>query len=146
MAPTYAGLKPASALASRVARASSKKVGTRCELLLARAVRRLGLRPRLNVATLPGNPDLVFPRAKVAVFCDGDFWHGRSFARRKKRLARGHNAPYWIAKIAANIARDRRHNAALKKAGWRVLRFWDAEIVESPEAAALAVKSAVAAT
>ncbi|MGQ0506120.1 MAG: hypothetical protein ACT4TC_12470 [Myxococcaceae bacterium] len=93
-------------MASRVARAASRKVGTNCEVLFVRAVRRMGLRPRLNVETLPGKPDLAFPRAKVVVFCDGDFWHGRDFARRKRRLIRGHNAPYWVAKIATNCSRS----------------------------------------
>lgn len=135
----YVGLKPASALASSKARSSSLKTGTRCELLLVNAVRALGFRPALNVDALPGKPDLVFRRAKLVVFCDGDFWHGRRFIARKRRLSKGHNAPYWVAKIAGNIARDRRNNAQLKEAGWRIFRFWESEITANVDAVAKAV-------
>lgn len=51
-----------------------------------------GLRYRCNVAYLPGKPDIVFARARIAIFCDGDFWHGRDLEERVKKLARGHNA------------------------------------------------------
>jgi DNA mismatch endonuclease (patch repair protein) len=99
----------------------------------------LGLRPKLNVKTLPGTPDLVFPSSKLVVFCDGDFWHGRNLAQRTKRLEAGHNAPYWVAKISANVTRDRRHNAALRQAGWRVLRFWESQIAGDTDAVALTI-------
>src|SRR5207237_824579 len=96
-AARYTGLSPASALASRIASAASRKSGTSPELLLVHALRQLGLKPSLNVADLPGHPDIVFRAAKVAVFCDGDFWHGRNFAERRRKLCRGHNAQYWVA-------------------------------------------------
>lgn len=125
---SFVGRSAASESASRAARGSSRKSGTRCEVILLKAVRRLGLRPKVNVATLAGKPDLVFPEPKVVVFCDGDFWHGRNFASRKRKLARGHNAPYWVTKISGNIVRDRRQNAKLRREGWRVLRYWETDI------------------
>lgn len=90
--PSYVGLRPASEQASKAARGSSRKTDTRCEVLLRSALFRAGFRFRKNVATLPGKPDIVFPGPKVAVFCDGDFWHGRDWERRKQKLATGTNA------------------------------------------------------
>src|SRR6185369_12169152 len=130
--PRYQGLAPASPAASQRARASSKKSGTRCEVALAAALRRLRLSPALCVADLPGRPDLVFSRRRLAVFCDGDFWHGRNLARRLERLAAGHNAGYWVEKIRANVARDRRNRRQLRAAGWTVLRFWETDILRDP--------------
>jgi DNA mismatch endonuclease (patch repair protein) len=82
----------------------------------------------VDVKTLPGRPDIVFLGARVVVFCDGDFWHGRDLSARLARLAAGHNAAYWIAKVQANVARDRRQTEALERAGWVVLRFWESTI------------------
>ena len=127
--PTFEGLTPSSERASAAARAASVKVGTRCELALRRALWRRGLRYRLHDADLPGHPDIVFPKHRVAVFCDGDFWHGRDFDARVAKLERGHNAAYWIAKVCKNIERDIRHTRALEMAGWVVLRFWETDLL-----------------
>jgi len=70
------------------------------------------------------------------VFCDGDFWHGRDLQARLERLATGHNAPYWLAKIRTNVERDRRNDAALRADGWRVLRLWETDILRDTPAAA----------
>jgi DNA mismatch endonuclease, patch repair protein len=96
--------------------------------LLRRALWRLGLRYRVDVAALPGRPDVVFGRSRVVVFCDGDFWHGRNLDERVRKLAGGHNAPYWVAKITSNVARDRRHDEALARDGWLVMRVWETDI------------------
>lgn len=130
--PSFKRLAPASAQASRAAAGASRKAGTTCELLLRRALWRLGYRYRLNAIGLAGRPDIVFPRHRVAVFCDGDFWHGRDLVRRLNRLAAGHNAAYWTAKICANVERDARNTKALEKLGWTVLRFWEGDIVRAP--------------
>lgn len=71
---------------------------------------------------------MVFPREKVAVFADGDFWHGRNLAQRLARLAKGHNSEYWIRKLQSNIARDRRVRRQLNALGWRVIRVWESDI------------------
>jgi DNA mismatch endonuclease, patch repair protein len=130
--PRYQGLTPASRTASERARASSRKSGTRCEVALAAALRRLRLSPSLCVAALPGRPDLVFARQRLAVFCDGDFWHGRGLARRLARLAEGHNPGYWVEKIRGNVSRDRRNRRLLRDSGWTVLRFWETDILRDP--------------
>jgi len=82
---------------------------------------------------LPGKPDVVFPRARLAVFCDGDFWHGRDWESRLEKLQRGSNSTYWVAKIQANIERDLRHGQALRQLGWQVLRLWEKDILGDPE-------------
>ncbi|HYO71325.1 MAG TPA: very short patch repair endonuclease [Archangium sp.] len=125
---SYEGLRPASKRASAAARGSSRKSGTRCELLLRKALWQRGWRYRVDASNLPGRPDIVFHRLKVAIFVDGDFWHGRSLDQRIAKLARGHNAPYWVAKIKANVERDQRNTRALEVAGWKVLRLWETDI------------------
>src|SRR5262245_59222595 len=98
-APSFLGLKPASARASSLARGASIKQNTRCEVVLRSTLWSLGFRYRVNVESLPGRPDIVFPGRRVVVFCDGDFWHGRQLRRRLRKLAKGHNARYWVAKV-----------------------------------------------
>lgn len=100
----------------------------------------MGLRYRKNVETLPGKPDIVFVRAKVAVFCDGDFWHGRDWQKQRAKLAKGSNATYWLAKIASNIERDKHNTELLERSGWRVMRLWETDIKRDPHAAACRVR------
>jgi DNA mismatch endonuclease (patch repair protein) len=126
--PSYRGLRPASAKATAAARGSSRKTDTGCEVTLRRALWAAGCRYRKNVRTLPGRPDVVFLGAKVAVFCDGDFWHGRDWKSRQQKLRRGTNADYWLAKIQRNMERDRENSRLLREMGWIVLRFWESEV------------------
>ena len=82
-----------------------------------------GWRFRKHVSSLPGTPDIVFSRQGVAIFIDGDFWHGYRFPRWKGNLSQ-----FWIAKIQKNRIRDRRNFAKLRRLGWRVARLWQHEI------------------
>src|SRR5215469_10089649 len=125
--PSFQGLQSASAFASAAARGASRKVNTRCELLLRRALWQRGLRYRLHHPGLPGRPDIVFRKHGLVVFCDGDFWHGRDLETRLTKLTRGHNAAYWVAKVKANVERDLRHTRTLKDLGWVVLRVWETD-------------------
>jgi DNA mismatch endonuclease (patch repair protein) len=143
--PSFVGLAAVSESASKAARGSSRKRDTRCELLLRRELWRRGLRYRIDVRSLPGRPDIVLARARVAVFCDGDFWHGRDLERRSDALAKGHNAPYWVAKIRTNVERDRSNTRKLEELGWEVLRLWETEILRDVAAAADKVAHAVTA-
>ena len=138
-APSYQGLRPASARATAAARGSSKKTRTRCEMLLRRALWRHGCRFRVDATELPGRPDVVFTKAKVAIFCDGDFWHGKDWPERRQKLARGANAEYWIAKIGRNLERDLEVSARLRDRGFIVLRFWESEIRRDVEAVCVLV-------
>jgi len=136
--PSYAGRSPASAAASRVGRGNTK-VGTRPERLLRAALRRLGLNFRYQAGQLLGAPDILFPQEQIAVFCDGDFWHGRRWPERKVKLMRGTNAAYWVAKIARNRARDRSIGRVLRALGWRVIRVWETDVCRNPDRVARAI-------
>lgn len=96
------------------------------EQALAKALWHKGYRYRLNWRALPGSPDIVLTRQRLAIFVDGSFWHGRDWAQRKPRLKR--NRAYWIEKIEENMARDRRNDALLQAQGWSVLHFWEEEV------------------
>jgi DNA mismatch endonuclease, patch repair protein len=137
--PSYKGLWPASTKASRIASAASKKKDTRPERLLRVALEDAGLNHEVDVVALPGRPDVVIPTARLAVFCDGDFWHGRNLQRRLAKLRAGHNASYWISKIRANVSRDRRVKKQLTKLGWSVIRLWEGDVRAAPNRAAARV-------
>jgi len=142
-APSYKGLSPASPTASQIASAGSAKRDTRPEVLLRQALWRTGLRYRVEVGSLPGRPDVAIATARLAVFCDGDFWHGRDLRRRLKKLAAGHNGHYWVSKIRSNVDRDRRVNKLLHGSGWEVMRLWESDVLANPEHAAKAVLTVV---
>lgn len=80
---------------------------------------------------VPGKPDIALPSKKLAVFVNGDFWHGYRFSAWRRRIP----GEYWRDKIASNIKRDRTHLRALKKQGWRVLKVWGHELLDDPELA-----------
>jgi DNA mismatch endonuclease, patch repair protein len=98
------------------------------ELRLASILRAAKIKGWRRHQPLPGHPDFVFRRQRVAIFVDGCFWHG---CHRHCRMPRG-NRSYWRAKIARNSARDRRSNRLLRSRGWRVLRIWGHSLA-SPE-------------
>ena len=105
-----------------------KSVGTRDtgpELLLRKALHRLGYRYRLHVKALPGRPDLAFPRRRKVIFVHGCFWHGHSC--RWGRLPKS-RTEYWGPKIATNCSRDRRTLRKVRAAGWQPLVVWQCEI------------------
>lgn len=102
-------------------------LGNRSESEIERELRsqlhQRGLRFRKHFAPLPGlrcRPDVVFTRQRVAIFVDGCFWHRCPIHGTEPKA----NQSYWRPKLDANVARDRRNDALLAEAGWRVLRFW----------------------
>jgi DNA mismatch endonuclease (patch repair protein) len=99
---------------------------TRPEIVLRRLLHKSGLRYSLHISDLPGKPDIVFKHIKLAVFVDGDFWHGWKFRSLSNRLS-----PRWSLKIKSNIIRDRKNHKDLEKDGWRVLRFWEHEVLKN---------------
>lgn len=127
--PSFSSLYPASERSSKAARGASRKEGTKCELRLRRALWAMGYRYFLKIGRgLPGRPDIVFRGPRVVVFCDGDFWHGRDWPTRRRKLNAGHNPQYWVQKIERNIERDQRQTKALEDEGWVVLRYWEGDI------------------
>ena len=100
---------------------ANKSKGTKPELVLAKAMWALGLRYRKNSGSIFGKPDFSFKKYKVAVFVDGEFWHGKDWEQKKAEI-KG-NREFWIAKIERNIQRDIEVTGRLKAEGWMVLRF-----------------------
>jgi len=95
-----------------------RSTNTQVELTIRRLLHRRGLRYRIHGTSLPGKPDIVFPKAKVSVFIDGDFWHGLRFAQWQHKLQ-----PYWCDKIAGNRRRDQLNFQRLRRRGWKVIRL-----------------------
>ena len=96
------------------------------EVRVRSAIYERGLRFRKHVRNLPGCPDIVFPHAKLAVFIDGDFWHGYDFENWSNRVE-----GYWKQKIEGNRERDIRYTEDLHKLGWQVIRIWQHEFNEN---------------
>lgn len=126
-APRFDDFNPSSCTSSRVMRGNRYK-DTSAELLLRSELWKCGLRYRLHVRSLPGKPDIVLKRQQVAVFVDGDFWHGRNWKKRKYKLEHGTNSNYWVKKIKYNIDRDQLVDKELKQRGWLVIRLWENDI------------------
>ncbi len=120
---------------------SNKSKGTKPELLLAKAMWALGLRYRKNSGSIFGKPDFSFKKYKVAVFVDGEFWHGKDWEQRKAEI-KG-NREFWIAKIERNIRRDMEVTGRLKAEGWTVLRFWSNDVVKNAGCHAEKVKEII---
>lgn len=104
----------------------NKSKDTKPELLLRKELWKRGLRYRKNYKGTCGKPDIVFIKAKIAVFVDGKMWHGYDWEHQKHDFKS--NREFWIPKIEQNIARDLKVNKTLIEQGWRVIRFWDFEI------------------
>ena len=137
--PSFKGYTSSSDIQTRAKRAI-RSSNTAPEIALRRALHRLGLRFRLNTGHLPGRPDLIFPSARVAIFCDGDFWHGRDWDNLSISLGRRANPDYWLAKIEYNRNRDIEVTQELANVGWRVMRLWEGDILQDPDEAAKRVK------
>ena len=86
---------------------------------------------------------MVLDRARVCVFCDGDFWHGRNWPKLRRQLGRRANAGYWLAKIARNMQRDLEQSRKLRTLGFAVVRLWEGDILADTAAAAERVVAAV---
>lgn len=140
--PRYEKFVSSSTVASEIKR-RVKRSHTRAELLIRQELWARGYRYRLHVRGLPGCPDLVFRERRVIVFVDGDFWHGRNWSQRKTRLAAGSNAEYWLAKIGANRARDRKRTSELRRLGWFVVRLWETDVLKDITRAADLVEGAL---
>ena len=99
------------------------------EMIVRRALTRLGLRYRLHRKDLPGSPDVAMPGRRLALFVHGCFWHGHDCARGARVPKQ--NRDYWIAKIARNRARDAANREALAAMGWRAETLWECELKDA---------------
>ena len=107
-----------------------KSKDTSIEVRLRKALWHKGYRYRKNYKGLPGTPDIVLTRYKIAIFCDSEFFHGKDWDELRLRLENGSNSSYWVKKISRNIERDSRNDRSLKAVDWTVLRFWGKDIMK----------------
>lgn len=102
--------------------------GTKPELAVAELLAGAGLRWEEHCKDLPGRPDFVMRDLRIAIFVDGDFWHGWRFPAWRLKLSE-----HWERKIEGNIKRDIRNFRTLRRSGWKVVRIWEHQIKKSPE-------------
>ena len=103
----------------------------KAETILAKRLWHEGYRYRRNYKKLPGSPDIALTTCRVAVFVDGEFWHGENWEERKAKLK--HNREYWIEKIEENMARDKRVDAQLQEMGWTTIHFWEKQVLKKTD-------------
>lgn len=133
------------AVTSRIMRKIPQK-DTRAEVFLRKELFRRGHRYRKNVLSLPGKPDILFTRAKLCVFVDGDFWHGREWRNRGYSTieeAFKTNQDYWVKKIKTNIARDREVEKELEALGYSFLRIWESVVLKDVSSTANLVEESL---
>lgn len=121
---------------------------SKAELALRRALHAAGVRYRLHAPDVTGRPDLVFRRRRLAVFVDGDLWHGNpEEVRRRGRASLAELFPtrteWWVAKIERTMARDREVTEALQTSGWTVIRLWEYDVLRDPEGCAARIRQAL---
>lgn len=105
---------------------------TSIELKVRKYLFSLGYRYRVNYKELPGKPDIVFTKKKIAIFIHGCYWHGHNCNSRYAHVSKS-NTDYWNTKIQRNQERDKRNIEQLEKDGWKVIVLWECEIKENFE-------------
>lgn len=106
---------------------------TAIELALRKALWKKGYRYRKHYDCIPGKPDIVLTKYKIAIFCDGEFFHGKDWEVLKNQLERGNNSEFWIKKISRNMEHDEEINHQLLFMGWTVIRFWGKDILKNTD-------------
>ena len=101
------------------------------EVVLEKLLWHSGVRYRKNYKALPGKPDIAITKQKIAIFIDGEFWHGYNWEYYKHHIKS--NRDYWIPKIEYNMKHDKEVNDQLKEMGWKVIRFWSKKVLKYPE-------------
>ena len=115
-----------------------KGKNTKPELMLRKELWKRGLRYRVSDKSIPGKPDISNRSRKIAVFVDGEFWHGYNWEEKRKTIKS--NRAFWIPKIERNMQRDREVNHYLTEKGFTVLRFWDFEVKKDLNACAAEIE------
>jgi DNA (cytosine-5)-methyltransferase 1 len=108
------------------------------ERVMQNTLRERGIEYHVHPSELPGKPDIVLSSQRVAIFVDGEFWHGRQWRQRKRaaleeQFSQAKNREYWINKIRRNMQRDCANTTALLKQGWKVIRFWEKDVLKDPQ-------------
>lgn len=120
-----------------------RSTDTKAELLLRKTLWNKGYRYRKNYSKLPGKPDIALTKYKIAVFCDGEFFHGKDWASQRQNILKSNNSDYWISKIERNIERDHDNDLALKALGWTVIRFWSKDVLADSQKCVETIEEAV---
>lgn len=120
-----------------------KSKDTKIEIILRKALWSKGIRYRKNYDKVPGRPDIVITKYKIAIFCDSEFFHGKDWESQKKRLIKGDNGEFWINKISKNRERDTEINKKLFADGWKVIRFWGTEIKKNTDECVRVIEEAI---
>lgn len=120
-------ISPSEARRFNMSRIRSKN--TKAEILLRKAMWKENLRYRVHAVDVPGKPDIMIKKYKLAIFVDGGFWHGYRWLENKKKIKS--NVAFWTDKIERNMQRDREINIRLNEKGLTVMRFWDHEVLKS---------------
>lgn len=110
-------------------RSKNTKLETYFCKLLSKTIYKDGYRFRKNYKKVLGCPDIAFPKYKIAVFIDGDFWHGYNFKLASSRLPK----VYWQDKISGNMMRDKTVTKELRRQGWKVIRIWEHQVKKNPQ-------------
>lgn len=116
---------------------------TKIEVLLRKALWKRGYRYRKNCKDLPGKPDIALTKYKIAIFCDGEFFHGKDWEVLRPRLEKSNNSEYWISKISKNRKRDDEVNKKLLFMGWTVIRFWGNDIKNNTDECIKVIEEAI---
>ena len=119
-------LKTSPEISKRMAHVKTKK--NSAEVMLAKSLWHRGYRYRLNYKALPGSPNVALTKYRIAIFIDGEFWHGKDFEQRKTKLK--NNKDYWIEKIQENIDRDLRNDKLLRQMDWYPIHFWSNDVIK----------------
>lgn len=116
---------------------------TSIEIKLRHALWHEGIRYRKNYDKLPGRPDIAITKYQIAIFCDGEFFHGKDWDSLQQKVLKGTNSTYWYGKIKRNIERDQEVNRTLYGQGWTVLRFWGNDILKHTDECVRTVEEAI---
>lgn len=119
-----------------------KAKNTTPEIILRKALWKEGIRYRIENIKITGNTDIAIKKHKIAIFIDGEFWHGFNWQEKKTKIKS--NKEYWIKKIERNIERDKKNNQLLTNQNWVVLRFWEHEIKKDLNKCIEIVKDSIA--
>ena len=116
---------------------------TKIEIILRKALWHEGIRYRKNYDKLPGKPDIAITKYKIAVFCDGEFFHGKDWNQLQVKLKNSNNSEYWLKKIQRNINGDYEVEQEVRAQGWIVLRFWGKDIKQDVNMCVKSIKEAI---
>ena len=120
-----------------------KSKDTSIEIALRKDLWKKGYRYRKNFKGLPGKPDIAITNYKIAIFCDGEFFHGKDWEVKKPKLMNSKNSDYWISKIERNMERDHENEQKLLFMGWTVIRFWGKEILKNTDDCIKVIEEAI---